>query len=94
MGYKLFFPTGLNEVNIINDNIDVCIELTSGKRYTIVVATPQNMQKLMEDAGIPYMKPGAPFLFVEKLTEYNIRLLVDELVQDPVLLHIYGEDLW
>lgn len=94
MNYKLYFPTDFEYINSTNDNIDVCIELPDGKQYTIVVATPQNLQKMMIASGNPYLEPCAPFLFVEELTEHNIQLLVDELIQNPVLLRAYGEDLW
>ena len=93
MNYKLYLPTDLNNVNPTNDNIDVCIELPNGKQYTFFVATPRNLQHLIQIGGTPYLEPGAPILFVEKLTEENIRLLIDALVQDPILLRIYGEDL-
>ncbi|MBQ8404085.1 MAG: hypothetical protein IJX55_06650 [Clostridia bacterium] len=93
MNYKLYFPTYFNNVNPINDNIDVCIELPNGKQHTFVVSTPQNLQQLIQIGGKPYLEPCAPFLFVDKLTEENIRLLLDELVENPILLRIYGDDL-
>ncbi len=93
MNYKLYFPTDFESIDSTNDNIDVCIELSNGKHYTIVVATPQNLQAMMKSSGNPYFEPCSPILFVEVLTEHNIRLLVDKLVQDPILLRIYGEDL-
>ena len=94
MNYKLYFPTDFEYINSTNDNIDVCIELPDGKQYTVVVATPQNVQEMMKSGGNPYLEPSTPFLFVEELTDYNIRLLVDRLIQDSVLLRTYGEDLW
>ena len=48
----------------------------------------------MRKDNIAYIKPGAPFLFVEELTEVNIRAVVEAVMEDSVLLHIYGEDLW
>jgi len=94
VNYKLYFPTDFEHVNSRNDNIDVCIGLPDGRQYTIVVATPQNVQELMSAEENPYLKPCAPFLFVDELTERNIRLLVDELMKDPVLLRIYGGEFW
>lgn len=94
MNYKICFPTDFEHINSTNDNIDVCIELPDGKQYTIVVAIPQNVQEMIKAEGNAYLKPCAPFLFVDELTERNIRLLVDELIKDPVLLRIYGGDLW
>ena len=92
MDYKLYFPTNFNSINPTDDNIDVCMELPDGKQYTFVVATPQNLQQLIQINKKPYLEPGSPLLFVDKLTEENIRLLFDELVKNPILLRIYGED--
>ena len=94
MDYKLYFPTDFSNVNTTNDNIDVCVELSNGRQYTLVVSTPQNLQHLISNSGKSYLEPSAPFLFVDRLTEENIRLLVDELVKNPILLRIYGEDLF
>jgi len=92
MNYQLYFPTNFNNINPTDDNIDVCMELPDGKQYTFVVATPQNLQQLIQINKKPYLEPGSPLLFVDKLTEENIRLLFDELVKNPILLRIYGED--
>ena len=94
MDYKLYFPTDFNNVNPENDNIDLCIELPNGRRYTLVISTPQNLQHLISSGGKPYLEPSLPFLFVDQLTEENIRLLIDELVKDSILLRIYGDDLY
>ena len=92
MNYQLYFPTNFNNINPTDDNIDVCMELPDGKQYTFVVATPQNLQQLIQINKKPYLEPGSPLLFVDKLTEENIRLLFDELVKNPILLRIYSED--
>ena len=92
MNYHLYFPTNFNNINPTDDNIDVCMELPDGQQYTFVVATPQNLQQLIQINKKPYLEPGSPLLFVDKLTEENIRLLFDELVKNPILLRIYGED--
>ena len=94
MDYKLYFPTDFNNVNPGNDNIDLCIELPNGRQYTLVISTPQNLQHLISSGGKPYLEPSLPFLFVDQLTEENIRLLIDELVKDIILLRIYGDDLY
>ena len=94
MDYKLYFPTDFNNVNPENDNIDLCIELPNGRKYTLVISTPQNLQHLISSGGKPYLEPSLPFLFVDQLTEENIRLLIDELVKDAILLRIYGDDLY
>ena len=94
MKYSLTFPTPLDMLDRVNDNVDVLVEWEDGKRCVFVVATPSNLSSLMKKDNIAYIKPGAPFLFVEELTEVNIRTVVEAVMEDPVLLHIYGEDLW
>ena len=94
MEYSITFPTSLESIDALNDNIDVCVQLENGKRYVFVVATPKNLYCLMKNDNAAYLKPGAPFLFVEELTEKNIRLLIEAVIEDSVLLHVYGEDLW
>jgi hypothetical protein len=49
---------------------------------------------LMQKENVSYFKPGLPFLFVEKLTETNIRMLLDSLMNEcEQLIRIYGEDV-
>lgn len=94
MKYDIVFPTAFDEINADNDNIDVLVQTENGKQYTFVIATPDNIKRLMQKDGMPFLTPGLPFLFVEKLTEYNIRLLLDSLLEeDEQLIRIYGEDI-
>ena len=93
MQYTLFYPTPLDEINAENDNMDVCLTMADGTTYTLVVCTPDNLKTLMQQDGIPYCPPAAPFLVVERLTEENITRLVAELVQGGApLLRLYGGD--
>ncbi len=94
MKYTITYPTDFEEVNKLNDNIDVCLRLEDGREYTLVVATPDNLKYLMQKDQLPFVRPGLPFLFVEEITEENIRQLVEELIkEDYVFLRIYGGDL-
>ena len=45
----------------------------------------------MKKDNVPFLKPGSPFIFVEKLTEANVRMLVEE---DAQLIRMYGEDVY
>ena len=93
MKYILSFPTPLSEVNAVDDNVDVLVTTEDGREYTFVIATPNNLTTLMEKEALPYLKPGAPFLFVKELSEDNIRLLLDDLMEeDRKILEIYGND--
>ena len=95
MKYKIIIPTALEEINPDNDNVDVLVETANGKQYSFVVATPENVKYLMKKDKIPFLKPGSPFLFVERITEANIRMLLDSLMAEPEQrIRIYGEDYW
>ena len=94
MKYDIVFPTSLDGINADNDNIDILVKTENGKQYTFVVSTPDNVKYLMQKENVPYFKPGLPFLFVEKLTETNIRMLLDSLMDEcEQLIRIYGEDI-
>ena len=79
------------EVNPLNDNIDINIVLEDERRYTFVVATPNNVFLCMENEGKDYFF-GEPMLFVKSLTVENIeraiKAIVDE--EDGRWLAIYG----
>lgn len=94
MKFRLFYPTSLDEVDTLNDNIDVCLKLDSGMEYVFVVTTPSGLSRLMENDKLPFIKPGLPFVVVEELTEENIRLFVEEILsEDEIFLRIYGGDI-
>ena len=94
MKYSIFFPTPLDQLDKVNDNVDVCIQLENGKQYTFVVATPSNLQNLMKKDRVSFICPCSPFLIVEELTENNVYSVLEEVMKDPVLSHVYGDDLW
>lgn len=71
----------------------MCITLENGERYTLVVAKPELLGRQMNLDGVPYVRPGMPMLFVERLTTDVICGLVEELVQNLPLLRLYGSDL-
>ena len=49
----------------------------------------------MKKDNVPFLKPGLPFIFVEKLTEANVRMLVEALMEeDAQLIRMYGEDVY
>lgn len=94
MKYDIIFPTPPDQIDPDNDNVDVLVQMEDGKQYTFVVATPDNVKYLMNKEKLPYLKPGLPFLFVERLTSVNIRKVVQSLLEeDERLVRIYGDDL-
>jgi len=94
MKYDIFFPTGLDRIDPDNDNLDVLVKTENGEQYSFVVATPDNVKHLMHKDSLPYLKPGLPFLFVEKISEENIRMLLQSLFEENEhILNIYGKDV-
>lgn len=94
MKYDIVFPTSLDDINADNDNIDILVRAENGKQYTFVIATPDNVKYLMQKENTPFLKPGSPFLFVEKINKTNIRMLLDSLLEESEqLIRIYGEDM-
>lgn len=94
MNYSIFFPFDWNSIDPLSDNIDVCVRLEDGRSYTFVVTTPTGLTELMKKDGLPYLKPGLPFLVVERITEDIIQqLILEYLDTDDVYLKIYGTDI-
>ena len=66
---NISFPTPLSEIDCIdNDNVDVFIELEDGYKYTLVVITPKNIAKLMEQNKQCFLEAGSPMIIVKELT--------------------------
>lgn len=94
MDYTVFCPTPLTEINPQDDNLDVCVTFADGQTCTFVFATPQNLVTLMAGEGKPYLQPGLPFLFVQELTDGNIRACLDAISDDQAAKNIYGAQIW
>lgn len=93
MRFEIYFPTEPEHLRLKEDNLDVCVTLENGERYTLVVATPAYLHRQMEQDGMVHLRPGMPMLFVKQLTRTAVSALVEELVQDLPLLRLYGTDL-
>ena len=59
-------------LNPENDNIDVWIELEDEKKYSLLLATPNNIFWCMENEGIDYFFSWPAPLFVKTLTADNV----------------------
>ena len=85
------YPSGWNEVNPENDNIDVHVTLDDGQDFAVVVATPNNLFWCMDNEGVDYFI-GQPMVFVKRLTPQNVEAAIAALVteNDGRWLAIYG----
>ena len=91
MQYSIFIPTNLSELpDSRNDNIDVCITLENGATYTIVFATPANLEALMQKDGASYIDPHFKCIVVDRLSEDIIKSVIQDLITDERLLREYG----
>lgn len=64
------FATDLKNVrNIENDNIDIWVELENDYTYVLTVATPKNLEYLMDKEQMNYFGPCSPFIIVKELTK-------------------------
>lgn len=94
MNFKIYYPTPLEYCDINNDNIDICLELEDGRKYTLVVITPDNLNFIMEKEGNDYIEPTHPFLIVKRLEEKIINQIISELISDgDAFLRAYGSDV-
>ena len=89
MKYTITYPTQLSEININNDNIDVCVSCDNGKEFTFVVATIKNIEQLLEN-GI--LDPAAKLLIVDQLTQSKIENVISLVMQDKNICSFYGAD--
>ena len=93
---KIYYPTSLEKVNTLDDNIDVIVTLEDGVSYVLVVGTPKNIYTLMKRHGEDFLSAGGPIAFVTELTCENINKLVESFCEgDAYWLKYYhnaGED--
>jgi hypothetical protein len=71
----------------------VCVTFADGQDCTFVFATARNLVTLMKGEGKPYLEPGLPFLFVEELTDANIRACLDAISDDRAMRCLHGTQI-
>jgi uncharacterized tellurite resistance protein B-like protein len=81
-------------VDIFDDNIDVSVNLENGLNYVVVVGTPKNLLRLMENGKSNFISPGDPIVVVKKMTKE----VVEEAIQayaddDAYYLKFYAAEL-
>lgn len=73
----LRFSEPLEDIpNIYDDNIEVVVTLENQREYVVTVITPQYLLSLMDRDKVNFVEPGAPFIFVRKLTKEIIEEVI------------------
>jgi hypothetical protein len=70
------------DIDMENDNIDVWVYTDDGYSYSLSLATPKNLQFLMEKEKMDYDGPGYPFILVNKLTPEIIEQAVKAFAEE------------
>lgn len=55
--------------DIFDYNMDVSVNLENGRNYVVVVGTPKNLLRLMENEKSNFLSPGDPIVIVKKMTK-------------------------
>jgi len=63
--------------DIFDDNMDVSVNLENGRNYVVIVGTPKNLLRLMENEKSNFLSPGDPIVIVKKMTKE----VVEEAIQ-------------
>ena len=79
---KIRIPYDLKFIDSENDSIDVFIDADDGYTYTLSLATPKNIQFLMDTRKMNYYGPGYPFIFVNKLTPESIERTIQAFAEE------------
>lgn len=58
-----------NIYDIFDYNMDVSVNLGNGQNYVVVVGTPKNLLKLMENEKSDFLSPEDPIVIVKKMTK-------------------------
>jgi hypothetical protein len=76
---SITFLSDLKDVkDIFDDNIDVSINLENGRNYVLVVGTPKNLLRLMENEKSDFLSPGDPIVIVKKITKETIQAYAED----------------
>ena len=90
------FLSSIEDIDdIFDDNMDVSVDLENGRNYVVVVGTPKNLLKLMENEKSNFLSPGDPIIIVKKMTKEVVeeasKAYVDD--DDAYYLKFYAAEL-
>ena len=92
---SITFLSDLKDVkDIYDDNIDVSVNLENGRNYVLVVGTPKNLLRLMENEKSDFLSPGDPIVIVKKMTKEVIEQAIKAYAEDDAYyLKFYSAEL-
>ena len=80
--------------DIFDYNMDVSVNLENGKNYVVVVGTPKNLLKLMENEKSDFLSPGDPIIIVKKMTKEVVKEAIQAYAEnDEYCLKFYSTEL-
>ena len=80
--------------DIFDSNMDVSVKLENGRNYVLVVGTPKNLLRLMENEKSDFLSPGDPIVIVKKMTKEVIEQAIKAYAEDDAYcLKFYSAEL-
>lgn len=68
--------------DIFYDNIDVSVNLENSQNYVVVVGTPKNLLKLMDNEKSYLLSPGNSIVIIKKMTKEVVEEAIQAYAQD------------
>lgn len=80
--------------DIFDYNMDVSVNLENGQNYVVVVGTPKNLLRLMENEKSDFLSPGDPIVIVKKMTKEVVEEAIQAYAEDDAYcLKFYSAEL-
>ena len=79
----------IEQIDPNNDNADVMLHLDDGRKFSFLVATPNNIYWCMDNEGMDFFV-GVPPVLVRRLTQENVEAALRALLESPETLKAYG----
>jgi hypothetical protein len=89
------FLSSIEDIDdIFDDNMDVSVNLENGRNYVVVVGTPKNLLRLMENEKSNFLSPGDPIIIVKKMTKEVVEETIQAYAEDDAyFLKLYAASL-
>ena len=92
---SISFLGSLEDIDdIFDSNMDVSVKLENGRTYVVVVETPKNLLRLMENENSDFLSPGDPIVIVKKMTKEVVEEAIKAYAEDDAYcLKFYSAEL-